>query len=126
VVLVGLAGQRGSVVAGAERGARAERLPVPPGRGGSAEDLLHRSLHDEPSALVFPAPEHQPRWLRSTLDRAIGVVYHPERERWGNYVPSTLGDRYDALLWFGETTALEPLRPEPVDDPEPETSPTGE
>jgi hypothetical protein len=41
-------------------------------------------------------------------------------------VPSTLGDRYDALLWFGETTALQPLRSEPTDDPEPETVPTGE
>jgi erythromycin esterase-like protein len=53
--------------------------------------------------------------LRTSLDhRAIGVIYHPEQERWGNYVPSTLGDRYDALLWFGETTALEPLRSEPT------------
>ncbi|WP_233159919.1 erythromycin esterase family protein [Pseudonocardia sp. MH-G8] len=77
--------------------------------------------------MVFPPAADHPRWLRTSLGhRAIGVVYHPERERRGNYVPSTLGDRYDALLWFGETTALEPLRPEPADDPEPETAPSGE
>jgi erythromycin esterase len=127
VVLVGFAGHRGSVVAGRAWGAPAERLPVPPGRDGSVEDLLHRALQDEESLLVFPQTYDQPRWLRTSLDhRAIGVVYHPEQERWGNYVPSTLGDRYDALLWFGETTALEPLRAEPVYDVEPETVPTGQ
>jgi erythromycin esterase-like protein len=127
VVLVGFAGHRGSVLAGASWGAPAERLPVPPARDGSVEDLLHHALGDEPSLLVFPPTYDQPRWLRTSLDhRAIGVVYHPDQERWGNYVPSTLGDRYDALLWFGETTALEPLRAEPADDPEPETAPTGQ
>ncbi|TQM36462.1 erythromycin esterase family protein [Pseudonocardia cypriaca] len=127
VVLVGFAGHRGDVVAASSWGAPAERLPVPPARDGSAEDLLHRALGDEPSLLVFPETYDQPRWLRTSFDhRAIGVVYHPDQERWGNYVPSTLGDRYDALLWFGETTALEPLRAEPADDPEPQTAPTGQ
>ncbi len=37
-----------------------------------------------------------------------------------------MGDRYDALLSFGETTAVEPLRAEPADDLEPETVPTGQ
>jgi erythromycin esterase-like protein len=127
VVLVGFACHRGSVVAGEAWGAPARRLPVPPGRDGSAEDLLHGALRDEASLLVFPPTYEQPRWLRTSLDhRAIGVVYHPDQERWGNYVPSTLGDRYDALIWFGETTAVEPIRDEPVDDPEPVTAPTGE
>jgi erythromycin esterase len=57
--------------------------------------------------------------------RAIGVVYHPERERWGNYVPTVLGDRYDAFLWFDETRALLPLPTRRVDTLEPETYPTG-
>jgi erythromycin esterase len=127
VVLVGLAGHRGSVIAGRSWGAPAERLPVPPARDGSVEDLLHRALQDEESLLVFPETYDQPRWLRTSLDhRAIGVVYHPDQERWGNYVPSTMGDRYDALLSFGETTAVEPLRAEPADDLEPETVPTGQ
>jgi erythromycin esterase len=126
VVLVGLAGHRGEVVAGDAWGAPAERFPVPPGRPGSAEDLLHRALDDDPALLVFPPTYDQPRWLRTSFDhRAIGVVYHPELERWGNYVPSTLGDRYDAMLWFGPTSGVRPLRDEPLDDPEPETAPTG-
>jgi len=53
------------------------------------------------------------------------VVYRPERDRWGNYVPSVLGDRYDAFFWFGETHALRPMHPWHVDAREPETYPSG-
>ncbi|WP_433507947.1 erythromycin esterase family protein [Pseudonocardia halophobica] len=127
VLLVGQAGHRGTVLAGEAWGAAAERMQVPEARPGSAEDLLHEAVGDGPSVLSFPPSPEQPRWLRTPLDhRAIGVIYHPRRERRGNYVPSTLGDRYDALIWCGDTSALEPVRPEPPDDPEPETAPSGE
>ena len=53
------------------------------------------------------------------------MVYHPERERWGNYVPTVLGERYDAFLWFDETRAVRPLHPATVDIHEPETYPSG-
>jgi erythromycin esterase len=127
VLLVGQAGHRGTVLAGRAWGAPAERMRVPDARSGSAEELLHEAVGDGPCVLSFPPSFDQPRWLRTSLDhRAIGVVYRPGRERWGNYVPSTLGDRYDALIWCGDTTALEPVRGEPPDDPEPETAPSGE
>jgi erythromycin esterase-like protein len=49
-------------------------------------------------------------WLFDIHDeRAIGVVYDPRREAYGNYVPSRLASRYDAYLWFDETLAVEPL-----------------
>lgn len=41
--------------------------------------------------------------------RAIGVVYHPESEHLGNYVPSRISKRYDAFLFNNETNALKPL-----------------
>jgi len=41
-------------------------------------------------------------------NRAIGVVYHPDRES-GNYVPTVLPDRYDAFIHLDETSALHPL-----------------
>lgn len=126
VVLVGQASHRGEVMAGDHWGAPARRFDVPAGRAGSAEDLLHHALGDQASVLSFPPRSAQHRWLRTELGhRAIGVVYHPDRERRGNYVPSTLGDRYDALLWFGDTTAVAPLRDEPRDDPEPGTARSG-
>jgi erythromycin esterase-like protein len=54
------------------------------------------------------------------------MVYNPRAERWGNYVPTVLGRRYDAFLWFNETTALEPLHGVHPDITEMETWPTGE
>ncbi len=65
-------------------------------------------------------------WLGARLGhRAIGVVYDPRREE-GNYVPTVMGARYDALLWFEETSALRPLHHEPrPTEPELETEPTG-
>jgi erythromycin esterase len=51
--------------------------------------------------------------------RAIGVVYHPEYEAFGNYVPTVLPRRYDAFLFFGESESLHPLHLEPDDRREP-------
>ena len=35
--------------------------------------------------------------------RAIGVVYDPRREAWGNYVPTIVPRRYDAFMYIEET-----------------------
>ena len=69
-------------------------------------------------------PSHP--WLRERLGhRAIGVVYDPAREA-GNYVPTVMGGRYDALLWCEATSALRPLHHERTPlEPEYETEPTG-
>jgi erythromycin esterase len=124
VSLVGFASYRGTVLAGAEWGAAERVLPVPNARIGSHEDFLHRAL-GEAAVLDFGESRARP-WLSARLGhRAIGVVYNPERE-FANYVPTTMGSRYDALLWFEETTALHPLHHEPTpDEPEFETEPTG-
>ena len=124
VSLVGFASYRGTVLAGAEWGAAERVLPVPDARIGSHEDFLHRAL-GEAAVLDFGESRARP-WLSARLGhRAIGVVYNPERE-FANYVPTTMGSRYDALLWFEETTALHPLHHEPTpDEPEFETEPTG-
>jgi erythromycin esterase-like protein len=124
VVLVGFGSHRGTVIAGEAWGASTRAMPVPPARPGSLEDVLHRAAPAE-ALFVFPHDD-QPDLLTATLPhRAIGVVYHPERERWGNYASTVLGRRYDAFLWFDETAALRPLHPLRVDAFEPETYPSG-
>jgi len=125
VLLVGLGGYRGTVVAGSAWGAPMEVMVVPAGRPGSLEEVLHAAA--PPSALfVFPPLRDRPDLLVDEVPhRAIGVVYRPERDRWANYVPSVLGDRYDAFLWFDETRALRPLHTVRVDVREPETYPSG-
>ena len=62
------------------------------------------------------------------LERAIGVIYRPETERFSHYFPARLADQFDAVLHFDETEALVPLdRDAGWETPEelPETFPFG-
>ena len=99
-------------------------MPVPVAKPGTHEDLLHIAL-GAPAVLDFADGPGGP-WLEARLGhRAIGVVYQPHREV-GNYVPTVMGGRYDALLWFEETEALHPLHHESRSiEPEFETEPSG-
>jgi erythromycin esterase-like protein len=124
VVLVGFGSYSGSVVAADAWGDPAQVMPVPPARAGSIEALLHDSIETPAALFVFPA--ELPDWLTERRDhRAIGVVYRPDAERWGNYVPTVLGRRYDAFCWFDETRALAPLRDTHPTGAEQETWPYG-
>jgi erythromycin esterase-like protein len=125
VVLVGFAGYEGSVIAANAWEAPMERMRVPPARAGSWERLLHDTVGDDALLLTHElhdvAGADEPRG-----HRAIGVVYHPERERFGNYVPTIMPARYDALLYLERTSALRPLHVrERIDAELPETWPTG-
>lgn len=124
VTLIGFASHRGEVIAADGWGGPERILPVPPARPGSHEDFLHEAL-GVPSVLEFGEDRSGP-WLASWLGhRAIGVVYHPAGER-GNYVPTRMGERYDALIWFEHTAALRPLHHEETPrEAEFETEPTG-
>ena len=125
VLLVGFGSHRGSVIAGPEWGAPLELMAVPPGRPGSWEDVLRRAGQGD-SLLVFDDDDREGPLATTRGHRAIGVVYHPEREQYGNYVPTVLPRRYDAFLFFDETEALHPLHVQPREDGEvPETFPSG-
>jgi erythromycin esterase-like protein len=124
VVLVGFGTHHGTVVAADAWGAPMEVMPVPPARPGSLEDVLHATAPPQ-GLFVFPRGD-RPGLLTDEMDhRAVGVVYHPDAERWGNYVPTVLGERYDAFLWFDETHGVRPLHTRTVDVSEPETYPSG-
>jgi erythromycin esterase len=124
VVLVGFSSYRGTVIAGDYWGATMRKMPVPPGRSESWEDVLHRACPDD-ALLVFGSPSDARPLLEPRGHRAIGVVYRPETEAYANYVPTVLPRRYDALIYLDETRALHPL-PVPADVTEvPETYPTG-
>ena len=57
--------------------------------------------------------------------RAIGVVYRPQFEGYGNYVPSVITKRYDAFVFIDETKALHPLHILPNSHRMPNTYPFG-
>jgi erythromycin esterase-like protein len=88
VVLVGFGSYRGRVIAGREWDAPLERMPVPEGRRGSWEEVLHRAGALD-KLLLFSEANETPDLLQARGHRAIGVVYHPEYEHLGNYVPNS-------------------------------------
>jgi erythromycin esterase len=125
VVLVGFGSYRGGVIAGPKWGAPMERMPVPPAREGSWEDILYRT-GEEDKLLVFAEAEDEVGLLEPRAHRAIGVVYDPAYERFGNYVPTVLPRRYDAFMYIDQTQALHPLHIYTREDGEPpETFPSG-
>jgi erythromycin esterase-like protein len=85
---------------------------VRPGLAGSYEELFHATTiprfwlnlsngHDGAHELMS----------RSMLQRAIGVIYRPETERWSHYFQAQLAQQFDAMIHLDETRALDPLEP---------------
>jgi erythromycin esterase len=126
VILVGFGSYRGRVIAGEEWEAPMERMAVPPGRPGSWEEILHRAGSEDRLLLLDEARANED-FLEERGHRAIGVVYHPDYERYGNYLPTVLPLRYDAFLFLNETRALQPLHEVKAreEGEVPETYPTG-
>ena len=124
VFLVGFGTYSGSVIAGRSWGAPMKRLNVPPAKKGSWENLLHEAGKE--NKLLMMDDFMTDSFMESHIGhRAIGVVYNPEYERLGNYVPSILPMRYDAFIFLNETKALHPLHIVPDGHLVPETYPFG-
>jgi len=107
VYLAGFASYHGSVIAGEEWGAPMEVMEVPEAQKGSIEYRLHQQS-DRNRYILFNK-ELPEEYFEKIGHRAIGVVYDPAMEKYGNYVPSLLPQRYDALIFIDETKALHPL-----------------
>lgn len=123
VYVLGFSSYEGSVIAGRNWGATMRKVAMPPAMKGSVEELLHR--HSAKNKLMFFDNETLQKYFNNWLGhRAIGVIYHPEDER-GNYVPTRLAQRYDALLYLDKTQALHPIHMKVVGDKVPETYPFG-
>ena len=127
VVLVGFGTHRGTVIAGEEWGAPMRRMRVPPAREGSFEDALHRSSQGDMLLLFNDQDDGGIAGLDEPIGhRAIGVVYDPRTEHWGNYVPTIVPRRYDAFIHVDESQGVDALHmPVLVDGEPPETYPSG-
>jgi erythromycin esterase-like protein len=124
VFLVGFGSYRGSVIAAKDWEAPMEKMRVPPAREGSWEDVLHRTGASN-NLLLLNEVRGLEEFNAERGHRAIGVVYHPEYEQYGNYVPTVLPRRYDAFCYVDETSALHPLHTHPALEKIPETYPWG-
>ncbi|MGF9696273.1 erythromycin esterase family protein [Paenibacillus sp. MABNR03] len=112
VFAVGFGTYQGEVLAGRAWGDPVEKMIVPPGQPGSWEDYMHRAGEGRDGMVMLS--DTSSVLHKSIGHRAIGVVYNPDHERYGNYVPSNMADRYDAFIHIDRTTALQPL---PVHQP---------
>jgi erythromycin esterase-like protein len=124
VVLVGFGSYAGSVIAGHNWGDKMQRITVPAAQKGSWEYLLHKA-GDDNKLLIMDDFMNDVFMEHHIGHRAIGVVYEPQYERFGNFVPSILPMRYDAFIYIDRTTALHPLHIQPDGHRVPETYPFG-
>jgi erythromycin esterase len=145
-VLIGFSTYEGTVIAAREWGARMEIMNVPKAIEDSWDHFLH-NLDNESNnekrdkTIVFERDFNINNLLQKVKDnnaiydenyetrgqRAIGVVYNPQYERYGNYVPTIMSLRYDALLFIDSSNALSPLHIKQVEDRDlPDTFPRGE
>ena len=125
VVLVGFGSYTGTVIAGKSWGAQMQSIQMPEARKGSWEYLLH-TAGKENKLLIMEDFSGNDWFMEYHIGhRAIGVVYNPQYEQFGNYVPTILPLRYDAFIYLDETNALHPLHIQPDGRQMPETFPFG-
>lgn len=125
VVSVGFGSYRGSVIAGRQWGDVIRKIPVPKAMNGSWEQMFHTASGGRNKLLMLNKIKEEECLSSHIGHRAIGVVYNPEHEMYGNYVPSILPMRYDAFIFLDETKALYPLHIKPEGHQIPETYPFG-
>jgi erythromycin esterase-like protein len=137
-VLIGFGTYKGSVIAAKKWGEKMEQMEVPPAIEGSWDNILHNMKNksyinrsNNNKLIIVPPDSDEDINNKINNDtwkgqRAIGVVYNPQYERYGNYVPTNLSLRYDAFLFIDETHALNALHMQTIKDKDfPETFPTG-
>lgn len=109
--LVGFGTDHGTVAAASEWGGRMELKAVRPAADGSYEHLFH--LTEADAGLLHlrePArPEVREELLAARLERAIGVIYRPEKEMMSHYFHASLPRQFDEYIWFDRTTPVTPL-----------------
>lgn len=125
VVLVGFGSYKGTVMAGRKWGAPMQLMQLPEARKASWEYLLHTAGPENKLLIMDDFAGNDALMETHVGHRAVGVVYNPEYEQYGNYVPSILPLRYDAFIYLDETKGLHPLHIQPHGQQIPETYPFG-
>ncbi len=105
---IGFGTYEGTVIAADSWGEPLQVIDVPPAKLSSWEGQL-RAAGEEDKVLLF-TEENRELFNDWIGHRAIGVVYNPDFEAYGNYVPSRVGSRYDAFIYIHQSKALRPLQ----------------
>ena len=108
VFSVGFGSYEGSVIAARQGGGALEEMQLPPSAEGTWENILHQ-MNPENKIILSSEIKDQEYLKQPIGHRAVGVVYHPHLEMYGNYVPSIIPLRYDAFLFINKSRALHPI-----------------
>jgi len=127
--LLGFTTHAGSVTAADDWDLPPRRMRIVPSRDDSIERLLHDADDGRYALALREAPaELREALARPLLERAIGVVYRPDSERWSHYFRARVARQFDAVVHLDTTTALKPLDAAHESEPataEAETYPSG-
>ena len=121
VYAIGQGTDHGTVAAASNWEGAMEIKRVRPAHPDSYERLMHLAEMD---AFFLPLSKSPNQQLTNALaarrlERAIGVVYHPETERLSHYFDASLPGQFDEWIWFDKTSAVHPLTTQQLADHEP-------
>jgi erythromycin esterase-like protein len=125
--LVGFTTYSGSVIAATDWGEPGRARRVRPALAGSFEELFHDTGVPRFLLPIRVGSPVEDVLSQQRLERAIGVIYRPETERWSHYFHARMAAQFDAVIHFDQTRAVQPLEREAAWDPSEiaETFPSG-
>lgn len=120
--LLGFTTHTGTVTAADQWDDPAQQKQVRPSLPDSHESLFHRT-----GLAPFLLNLRELPAYGSRLERAIGVIYRPDTERWSHYFEADMASQFDAVVHIDDTHALRPLDRGRLrgDEDMPETWPSG-
>ncbi|MDB5593463.1 MAG: carboxylic ester hydrolase [Hyphomicrobiales bacterium] len=107
--LIGFSTDRGYVMAADGWGKPPNIKAIVPSRGDSWERVFRDAGHGRALTNWRADRELATALSIRRLERAIGVIYRPQTERWSHYFDAHLSRQFDALVWFAETSPVSPL-----------------
>lgn len=112
VYILGFSTYQGHVFAGSQWGSARMRMEIPSAHPESFDYLLSEiaeHLNINNFFMTFHSNiDSQNAFFERGFHRAIGVVYNPRAEQ-GNYVPTVMGERYDAIIFIHSSHELDTI-----------------
>lgn len=123
---IGFSTYEGAVTAAHDWDGDAEKMRVRRGLPGSYEALFHEVGFEQFFLDLRDLGEASGALREARLQRAIGVVYRPESERFSHYFHARIAEQYDGVIHFDRTYAVRPLERhgDHVEGEAPETFPS--
>ncbi|MCL9684961.1 erythromycin esterase family protein [Legionella maioricensis] len=106
---IGFSTYEGFVSAASDWDEPVQRKKVMPGLPGSYEELFHHIQYKNFLLNLIGNQQLEHFLQLSRLQRAIGVIYRPDTERFSHYFFTHLPYQFDSLIHFDKTNAVQPL-----------------